>query len=771
MYIRGNKGHKARILFVYYLPKLYLSLITAATALPNCTKYSNVSFPISLKALGQLLLSAFLVFSVLPSFSQCANNNTYWTALNPTGPGNTQTTGCIWGGEYVTVNVCQGASYTFATCGSGWDTFITVYPSTGGGALGWNDDGCGLQSTVTWTATFSGTVWVLVDYWTCANYAACATLSVTQNTACGGGGGGPVGDCVYTLTAGGGIFDGEISWSVIDDQGATVSSGFANTPNGTVLCLEEGCYTLNLFDSWGDGWNGAVITIFNDLGELLFTGTLGAGSFGSYNFCTYPPPPPPAPCYFAEPTGCPDITCEADIALPMCFDPCGALEVEATVFETGATTSYEVCAINYNPPYSFNAGTGFSIGVDDVWTGLISLPFNFCFFGNVYNQVVVGSNGLLSFNAGYANGFCPWAFTSTCPSPVLPLNAIFGPYHDIDPAVCGDAKYAILGSYPCRAFVVNFDNICQFSCNNLVSTHQIVIYETTNVIEVHTQSKPTCYAWNSGNALIGIQNADGSQGFVAPGRQTGPWTSSNESWRFTPNGAPNFVVEWFEAGTYLGTGTTVEVCPSEPTHTYQAVATYTNCNGTEVVVQDEVTVVCQSIMLPIELTDFQAKNRGRFVDLTWQTQTEWNSEKFVLQRSADTENWQDIGEHEAAGYSQTTLDYWWIDDKPLPGLSYYRLKQMDFDGAFDYSEVRAVERNAALQGPFVMPNPNHGFMQVKADLTTSKVKILDAVGKEVAYTIPAPGTIQMNHAAAGTYVMEVLDLRGEVIFRERFVVE
>jgi hypothetical protein len=70
-----------------------------------------------------------------------------------------------------------------------------------------------------------------------------------------------------------------------------------------------------------------------------------------------------------------------------------------------------------------------------------------------------------------------------------------------------------------------------------------------------------------------------------------------------------------------------------------------------------------------------------------------------------------------------------------------------------------------------MPNPNHGFMQVKADLTTSKVKILDAVGKEVAYTIPAPGTIQMNHAAAGTYVMEVLDLRGEVIFRERFVVE
>jgi len=734
-----------------------------------CSKYDGAT-ALYFKILRFSVVGMFL-FLNLNTFSQCANNNLFWTALNPTGPGNTQSTNCIWGGEYVTVNVCQGASYTFATCGSGWDTFITVYPSIGGGALGWNDDGCGLQSTVTWTATFTGTVWVLVDYWTCTNYASCATLSVTQNTACNGGP--PPGDCIYSLVAGGGIYDGEISWSVVNNLGVTVSSGFANYPGGITLCLEEGCFTLNLFDSFGDGWNGANITIFNDQGDLLFNGTMASGSFISYNFCTEPPPPPPAPCYFADPTGCPSIECEADIVIPMCFDPCGPLQVECEVFETGATTSYDVCAIDYNPPYSFNAGIGFSIGVDDVWTNLIPLPFNFCFFGNVYNQVVVGSNGLISFNPGYAAGFCPWAFAATCPSAALPINSIFGIYHDIDPSICGDARYAILGSYPCRAFVVNYDNICHFfpSCNNLISTHQIVLYETTNVIEVHIQSKPTCYSWNSGNALVGVQNAAGTTGFVAPGRQTGPWTASNESWRFTPDGAPNFTVDWYEAGVYLGSGLTVDVCPSEPSHTYEAVATYTNCNGSEVVVEDEVTVVCQSVMLPIELVDFQVKNRSRFVDLTWQTQSEWNNEKFELERSDDIVHWKKIGEEPGAGFSQTEIQYLWIDQQPLNGVSYYRLKQLDFDGNFSYSEVRAVERSDPFSGPFVIPNPNAGSFQIRIQEKPDQIKILDATGREIPFEMPLPSMIIMSRASAGTYIIEAKDLNGQIMFRERFIIE
>lgn len=134
-----------------------------------------------------ILMMSVTLSAANSAWMQCANNNTFWVALNPTGPGNTQSTACIWGGEYVTVNVCSGASYTFSTCaGTTWDTQITVYWSTGGASIAYNDDGCGFQSTITWTATATGTVWVLVDAWPCFSNSTCATLSVTQNTACGG---------------------------------------------------------------------------------------------------------------------------------------------------------------------------------------------------------------------------------------------------------------------------------------------------------------------------------------------------------------------------------------------------------------------------------------------------------------------------------------------------------------------------------------------------------------------------------------------------------
>lgn len=276
--------------------------------------------------------------------------------------------------------------------------------------------------------------------------------------------------------------------------------------------------------------------------------------------------------------GCPNIDVGPDYDV-LCDSNCVTLN--ANVLETGLTDQYAVSAIEYNPPYPFDAGTGFSIGTDDVWSDGLVLPFNFCYFGNTYNEVVVGSNGLMSFNVGaYAGGFCPWAFTADCPNPVLPLNSIFGVYHDIDPNVCGDAKYAILGEAPCRVFVLNFDDVCHFSCNELNSTTQVVLYETTNIIEVYVQNKPTCSGWNSGNAVIGIQNADGSQGYVAPGRQTGPWTASEEAWRFTPDGVPNFEVSWFDSDDNLiGNGMSLEVCVPPTGTSYFAEVLYTSCDG------------------------------------------------------------------------------------------------------------------------------------------------------------------------------------------------
>lgn len=306
--------------------------------------------------------------------------------------------------------------------------------------------------------------------------------------------------------------------------------------------------------------------------------------------------------------GCPSVDAGTNVNLP-CGTNCANLT--ANVFQVGATTSYTVGSIPYAPPFAFTGGTQLFIGDDDIWSDVINLPFTFCFYGNSYNQALIGANGVISFDVSMANNTCQWAFNLPIPTTQPPggltlgvyPNSINGAFHDMDPSVStitifppsitypAKINYAVLGSAPCRTFVVNYSTVPHYDCNNLRTTQQIVLYETTNVIEVYIQSKPTCSSWNSGNAVIGIQNIDGTQALAPPGRNTGPWSASNEAWRFTPNGTSIVTVEWLNGGNVVATGNTYQACPGVTAQTYTARATYTPCTGgTPVVVTDNVTV-------------------------------------------------------------------------------------------------------------------------------------------------------------------------------------
>lgn len=302
---------------------------------------------------------------------------------------------------------------------------------------------------------------------------------------------------------------------------------------------------------------------------------------------------------YAQP-GCPNINAGANTSVD-CDNVC--VQLSASYLRTGATNSYEVSSIPYNPPYPYNQGSNIIMNIDDRWSSLLNLPFDFCFFGQSYNKVTVGSNGVISFNQSYANSYCPWSFSVSCPSTSLPLNSIFCPYHDIDPdhysiSSNGTIKYAILGSIPCRTFVLSYDQVPLYSCGAPRATHQVVFYETTNVIEVYIQTKGICSSWNGGRGIIGIQNQTGNIGYAPAGRNGTQWTASNEAWRFTPNGPSNVVVDWLQGGTVFGSGDTITVCPSVNT-TYTARATYNNCNGSVVVENDDVLVSFQNNLNPV----------------------------------------------------------------------------------------------------------------------------------------------------------------------------
>ncbi len=598
----------------------------------------------------------------------------------------------------------------------------------------------------------------------CANATTLACGAVVNGTTLGATPEVIPGGCFIDNTSGG-------VWYSFTGTGLNVTASLCGTGFDSQIAYLTGTCGTWTCNTYNDDYCGVAsqVTLQTVLGTpyyIYVSGLFDAGDFLLTLTCE--PPPSPA-CFDTEPNGCPDIDLGLDISLPTCTIPCVPLTLQAQYFETGTTSSYAACNIPY-APYPYNTGTGFSIGVDDVWTGLINLPFNFCFFGTNYSQCVVGSNGLISFNPAYASTGCVWAFSASCPNPALPINAIYGVYHDIDPSIycgavpCGDARYATFGVAPCRVFVVSFDNVPHFSfaCNSLRTSCEIVLYETTNVIEVFIESKPTCPTWNSGNALIGIQNAAGTVGYTPAGRNTGPWTATNEGWRFIPTGPSAVTINWSDQTGPLGTGTSLSVCPSDPIHTYVATATYSRCDGSTIVVSDDVVVQCASFFVPVEWLTFDAEymQSGQAVSCRWSTASELDNDYFTIQRSPDGEQWQNIGTIDGSGSSQVVNKYLFNDQSPIRGLSYYRIKQTDFNGESKYSEIRSVHRENQLQ---LFPNPANDLLTITPWKQSYYPKVYASSGTEVACSWSGAGQLDVSSLHPGSYIREIHDkISGEI---------
>jgi len=116
--------------------------------------------------------------------------------------------------------------------------------------------------------------------------------------------------------------------------------------------------------------------------------------------------------------------------------------------------------------------------------------------------------------------------------------------------------------------------------------------------------------------------------------------------------------------------------------------------------------------LPIELLGFDANLIGGKVNLNWSTASETNNAYFTLERSKDGEMWAEIGRVNGAGNSNTQIDYMDVDYNPLRGVSYYRLKQTDFNGDYSYSNIEVIKNgeatNDVVQDITPFPNPSDG---------------------------------------------------------------
>jgi len=136
--------------------------------------------------------------------------------------------------------------------------------------------------------------------------------------------------------------------------------------------------------------------------------------------------------------------------------------------------------------------------------------------------------------------------------------------------------------------------------------------------------------------------------------------------------------------------------------------------------------------LPIELLNFSATPiNNESVSLEWQTVSEFNNDYFTIQRSKDGVNWQEISKVDGAGNASSLLSYFTADKHPYMGVSYYRLKQTDFNGEFEYSKISLVniidENNLKI-----FPNPaNNQITILGKQAKLKEITIHNALGQDV----------------------------------------
>ncbi len=253
---------------------------------------------------------------------------------------------------------------------------------------------------------------------------------------------------------------------------------------------------------------------------------------------------------------------------------CNGTPITLTAITTGVGT---------NPTFT-NLATEFNFLTDDFHSGVVDIGFNFDYFGNTYNQCVVSTNGYITFDLGTANSGSPWSIGAASPTPGVPDNAIMFPWQDINPGVSsGGTNTADCGD---GTFIVDFIDIAMFSCTDLLFTMQVVLFQGTNIIETYITDKPICATWNGGAAIHGLENANGTQSVVVPGRNfPTQWAATNDAVRFTPNGSGSYTVDtsipfnpipvgsenivWTDAaGNILGNTASITVTPVVATWYY-----------------------------------------------------------------------------------------------------------------------------------------------------------------------------------------------------------
>jgi hypothetical protein len=166
-----------------------------------------------------------------------------------------------------------------------------------------------------------------------------------------------------------------------------------------------------------------------------------------------------------------------------------------------------------------------------------------------------------------------------------------------------------------------------------------------------------------------------------------------------------------------------------------------------------IVIVTKNSTLPVKLTNFTARRVDHKVQMNWQTLSESNSDRFEIERSKPGGTYLKIGEINAAGYSNQLKNYEFTDNSPEKGLNLYRLRQVDKDNQFEFSEVKWVRFDDTKDDLIVFPTITNGFISVLANEKTT-VELFDLHGvRLLRREINNSTQIDLSNYAGGIYLL------------------
>jgi hypothetical protein len=184
-----------------------------------------------------------------------------------------------------------------------------------------------------------------------------------------------------------------------------------------------------------------------------------------------------------------------------------------------------------------------------------------------------------------------------------------------------------------------------------------------------------------------------------------------EIMKFTGTLSGTFTITW--AGTMLADGWQIDYGVLAP---------------------NKITIYGLTSSLPVELLSFKGNLVDNQIILDWITASELNNLGFEIQKSNEGREWRIIDFVEGQGTSAIINEYRYNDLSPLSGINYYRLKQIDFDGAFEYSDVIAIEYANSEKNIQIFPNPSNKLINIQINNPSNqrmRIKATDNLGRTI----------------------------------------